>query len=301
MITATFLWRMVQPDPALTVAESSVAKLKTAQRHSANPVRALFLALLLAFGTAAIPGQSPSPTPTPGVGDETTSTAAGEGAKGVNPADNITKIELLPRLQVIDDDISIVATAIKYDRALNSNWGINVELPILRFQSPFGTDNGIGDVAFRFRYQTKPSKRVTLITGGEVIIPTATADSLGGGKLQLNPTVAAVYQVSNTTFVAGVTKQIFSVAGSDSRPDIRQSQNRLLIGYVSRKGWWAMADPQLWLDYRRNALPAFEPEFEVGKMVGPTTGIWFRAGGHVAGGWHRQDWNIGGGIRFISF
>src|SRR5690606_28210985 len=103
--------------------------------------------------------------------------------------------------------------------------------------------------------------RVTLITGGEVIIPTATADSLGGGKLQLNPTVAAVYQVSNTTFVAGVTKQIFSVAGSDSRPDIRQSQNRLLIGYVSRKGWWAMADPQLWLDYRRNALPAFEPEF----------------------------------------
>lgn len=241
--------------------------------------------------TGQVAGQGVTPTPEAGQ----------SGAKGVNPADNITKIEILPRLQVIDDDVSIIATAIKYDRALNGKWGINVELPILRFQSPFGSDNGLGDAAFRFRYQSKPSARVTFIAGGEVVVPTATADSLGSGKLQLNPTVAGVYQVSDNVFAAGVAKQIFSVAGKSSRQHITQAQYRFLTGYISKKGWWLLADPQLWVDFRNNNRAEFAPEFEIGKMVGLTTGVWFRAGGHVAGGWQRQDWNVGGGVRFILF
>ncbi len=243
--------------------------------------------------SVSMTAQEAQPSPTPD--------AQQEGAKGVNPADNITKIELLPRLQVISDDVSIIATAVKYDRSLNANWGINVEVPILRFQSPFGSDNGIGDTAFRFKYQTRPAKRITFIAGGEVIIPTATADSLGSGKLQLNPTVAGVYQVSDNVFAAGVAKQIFSVAGKSRREDITQAQYRLLTGYISKRGWWMLADPQLWVDFRNGGRTAFEPEFELGRMLGPTTGIWFRAGGHVAGGWQRQDWNVGGGIRFIMF
>lgn len=247
--------------------------------------------LFLLTGTAT--AQDPTPSPEPATADTV--------AKGVNPADNITKVEILPRFQVIDDGVSILSTTIKYDRSLNAKWAMNVEAPILRFHSPLGSDTGVGDVAVRVKYQTQAADRITIVAGAEAIIPTATADSLGSGKLQLNPSVAAVYQISPNIFAAGAVKQIFSVAGKSRRPDLIQGQYRLLTGYISKKGWWVLADPQLWADFKNGNRVEFAPEFEVGRMVGPTTGIWFRSGGHVAGGWNRQDWNIGGGIRFIFF
>lgn len=251
------------------VALPSVALAQTAQQSSA-------------------PGQ---PAPTHQSGE----------ARGVNPADNISKIEVLPKLSVIDDagGISVVTTTLKFDRAIQGKYGINLEVPLSRFESPFGSSNGLSDINLRGRVQF-PLGRSISIVGVEGVLATATSDTLGLGKWQLNPTVALVYPVSKHVFVAAVAKQLLSVAGDSNRDDIRQGFFRALVAYSSPKGWWVLADPQLYVDYARAGRTDMSIEAEVGKMVGPMTGAWVRAGGHVAGPWTRAQWSFSGGIRFIK-
>lgn len=222
--------------------------------------------------------------------------------KGVNPADNLTKFEILPKFTRIDDanDISLWTTTLKYDRAIHGVWGVNVELPIAYFDAPFLDKGGFGDLNVRVRYQHRAGSW-TFITGVEAVLPIATDDVFGTGKFQLNPTLVAVKAFSAQTFVAAVAKHSFSVAGDEARDDIVTGQYRLLIAHSTKSGYWFLADPQLWVDYEHGGRIHFAPEVEVGKMINKTTGVWIRGGGHVAGDWDKEDWNISGGIRFLSF
>jgi hypothetical protein len=228
--------------------------------------------------------------------------SSGGGVRGVNPADNLTKFELLPKFTRVDDDlgISVTTLTLKYDRAIQGVWGLNLELPLARFDAPFGDDSGFGDLNIRGRRQFRAG-RWTYIAGLEAVVPVASADSLGAGKLQLNPTAVGVYALSAQTFVAGVAKQYLSVAGDGDRGDIVQGQFRLLVAHSTKTGWWILGDPQLWVDYDRDARSQFSFDLEVGKMVAPLTGMWLRAGTRLGGNWHKDDWSVSAGVRFISF
>jgi len=222
--------------------------------------------------------------------------------RGVNPADNLTKFEILPKFTMIDDDnaTSIFTTTFKYDRAIQGIYGVNFELPVGYFDSPFADEFGIGDFNLRARYQHQ-NGRFTWIAGLEAVLSVATDDTLGSGKYQLNPVVGGVYAFSAQTFAAVTAKHLFSVAGDSDRADIVQGQYRIILAHTTKDGWWFLADPQLWVDYHVGGRIHFAPEIDVGRMISPTTGIWLRAGGHVAGNWDKDEWNVSGGIRFISF
>ena len=232
--------------------------------------------------------------------------AKGETVRGVNPADNISKFEILPRWTAVDgaNSVSLVTTTLKYDRAIQGKYGINFEFPVFaRFGSPYGSTNGVGDINLRFRVQGTVLKKIAWVAGLETVWPSASSETLGSGKYQVNPVLAVVYPFSKTVFVAPVIKQFFSVAGAPDRPEIRMGQYRFLAGYSSPKGYWLLADPQFYVNYNNAYHTAhqfeFAPEFEVGKMVAPLVGVWIRGGGHVGGDWTRQQWLLGGGIRFI--
>jgi hypothetical protein len=222
--------------------------------------------------------------------------------KGVNPADNLTKFELLPKYAVLDDDsdTSIFTTTLKYDRAIQGIYGVNMELPVGSFDSPYRDDVGVGDLNLRGRVQFR-AERWTFITGLEAVLPVASEDTLGSGKYQLNPVAVAVYPFSASTFAAFAAKQLFSVAGDSDRADIVQGQYRVILAHTTSTGGWYLFDPQLWVNYDDGGATHFAPEVEVGQMVGRQTGIWLRGGGHVAGDWDKEDWNISGGVRFIAF
>ncbi len=223
-------------------------------------------------------------------------------ARGVNPADNLTKFELLPKLTVLDDagGVSTSTFTLKFDRAIHGRYGINVELPLARFEG-FGTGrNGIGDLNVRARAQARTGSWVW-IGGFETVWPVASDDVLGTGKVQVNPTAVGVYAFSKSVFAAGVAKQYISVAGDEDRADISQGQYRMLAAYSTSKGAWFLLDPQLWVDYENDRRSEFAIEVESGKMLSGTVGAWLRGGGHVSGSWERQQWSVGGGIRFISF
>jgi hypothetical protein len=222
--------------------------------------------------------------------------------RGVNPADNLTKFEILPKFSMINDsdDISVSTMTFKYDQAIQGVYGVNIELPVGYFDSPFAEEFGIGDLNLRGRYQHRMD-RWTFIAGAEAVFPIATDDTLGSGKFQLNPSAVAVYAFSKQTFAAMVAKHSFSIAGESDRDDIVQGLYRVILAHTTSDGWWFLADPQLWVDYEKDSRVHFATEFEIGKMINPTTGIWLRGGGHVAGDWEKEDWSISAGIRFISF
>ena len=220
----------------------------------------------------------------------------------MNPADNITKFEVLPKLTVIDDDggVSTTTLTLKYDRAIRGVFGVNVEVPLARFESPFGSSTGVSDVNVRGRYQ-RPLGSGIAIVGVEGVLPVASDTTLGSGKFQVNPTVVYVQPLSRQVFVAAVAKHSFSVAGDSARDDIRVGLYRLLGAYSSPQGWWTLVDPQVFVDYAAGRRVHVLLEGEVGRMVGPMTGVWIRGGGRIAGGWRRDQWSISTGVRFISF
>ena len=175
--------------------------------------------------------------------------AKDNAARGVNPADNLTKIELLPQLRAFGDS-SMTSLTLKYDKAIRKVFGINAELPLLRYSGYGASDNGIGDLTVRARAQHTWGRH-TVIGAGEFILPTATENTLGAQQYTFDPILGYVYSFGHNIFGAMVAKQYISLHNTEPSfsPDINQGQYRLLLGYASQQGWWILAGPQIWINF----------------------------------------------------
>lgn len=229
------------------------------------------------------------------------SSFAESAVKGVNPADNVTKLELLPSLNVIDakGSPSVTTLGLKYDKELYKVFGINLELPLSHFSGYGISDAGIGDLRVRGRGQYRFGRNV-IIGATEFVLPTATSDTLGTRQYTFDPTLAYVYAFSANFFTALVGKQFISLYNLEPEryQDTNQTQIRLLAGYLSSDGWWMALDPQLWIN-NEDGTQEYLLEGEIGTMLNRSTGVWTRIGKRLGGDWHRNDWSVLLGIRFI--
>lgn len=225
---------------------------------------------------------------------------AANDARGINPADNLTKLELLPQLRAVGDS-SVSSLTFKYDHAFRKVFGVNAELPIVRYSGHGFSENGIGDLTLRARAQHTWGRH-TLIGATEFILPTATADVLGIQQYTFDPILGYVYSFGHNIFGALVAKQFISLNNTDPEfaPDVNQGQYRMLVGYASNSGWWVLADPQVWVNFE-TGRQEFLAELELGTMLNKITGVWLRAGHRLGGNWTRADWTILMGIRFMQF
>ena len=71
-----------------------------------------------------------------------------------------------------------------------------------------------------FLSPAKPGKLIWGV-GPAFVIPTATNDLLGQGKLSIGPSVVAFAQPKHWT-IGALTNNVWSVAGSGGRPDVNQ-------------------------------------------------------------------------------
>ncbi|WP_295447306.1 hypothetical protein [uncultured Thiodictyon sp.] len=77
---------------------------------------------------------------------------AAEGAvRGVNPKDNITKIELLYKYDAYTHGVAVNSLTLKYDRALSFAWGFNIEAPLPSYRGFGVAYTGLGDIQARLR------------------------------------------------------------------------------------------------------------------------------------------------------
>jgi hypothetical protein len=133
-------------------------------------------------------------------------------------------------------------------------------------------ESGLGDADFRFL--TVPyldmSKRLAFALGLEVFLDTASEDELGSGATSLGPQGFLVFFAPfglKGTLLAPAYQHKFSVDEDDDRDEIHQGLIDLFFVWISKsKQFWALADPQIILDYEENEEFAIV-DLEIGSML----------------------------------
>ena len=102
--------------------------------------------------------------------------------------------------------------------------------------------SGLGDMQPTFLLSPRKPHKVIWGAGPIIQIPTATSQYLGQGKLALGPNIVALAMPGH--FVLGVlVNNIWSVAGSGSRPSINQMLLQYFVNYNMKKGWYLTTQP----------------------------------------------------------
>ena len=221
--------------------------------------------------------------------------------RDVLPNDRVTSLELSPSLDVLDNDgVSLSKMTMKGYYKFAPELTAGVEVPLARFESPWKSKNGLGDVTMSLsmgRYNEGETW-----SGGAVlesILPTATSDELGTGKVQLNPSVYGVYMADEHWYFALGYKQFWSIMGDGGRENINQGRIRGAVAYLSDMNWWAMFDPRYYIDFDNKGHAKFQPEFEVGTMINEGTAVYLRGGSKWGGNMPGVDWMMSMGFKVL--
>lgn len=219
----------------------------------------------------------------------------------VVPTENVTSLEFNPSLDVLDNSggTSVSKMAFKAGLALDEHFNISMEVPLARYESDTKNKNGLADVSFSLTATQYVYGPWSFGSTFEFVLPTATDDVLGTGKLQFSPSIYTVYMPKNNFFFAVGYKQYWSTIGADNRPDIDKGRFRAIVGYLSDHQWWAMVDPRYVIDYENSGRAHFAPEFEIGTMINPGASVYLRGGGKMGGNLPGSDWTVSVGFKVL--
>ena len=143
---------------------------------------------------------------------------------------------------------------------MNDNWNLIIRwiTPIIYQPLPAPSPapqvgvSGLGDMQPTFLLSPAKPHRVIMGAGPIFQIPTATSQYTGQGKLGIGPNVVALAMPGH--FVMGVlANNIWSFAGSGSRPDVNQLLVQYFINYNMKKGWYLTTQPIITANWNSTA------------------------------------------------
>ena len=108
---------------------------------------------------------------------------------------------------------------------------------------------GFGDMVPTFFLSPKKPGKLIWGVGPVFQLPTATDYYLGQGKLGLGPSLVLLAQPGHWT-LGVLANNIWSVAGSGSRPAVNQFLLQYFINYNLKKGWFLTWQPTLTANWR---------------------------------------------------
>jgi hypothetical protein len=140
---------------------------------------------------------------------------------------------------------------------ISKNWNVITRtiLPIIwqpNSSQPSQGWYGFGDLnPSLFLSPAHPGKLIWGV-GPAIVIPTATADQLGQGKLSLGPGIVGLTMPGH--WVIGVlANNVWSVAGSGGRPDVNQFLLQYFLNYNMKKGWYVTSSPVITSDWKASS------------------------------------------------
>jgi hypothetical protein len=204
-------------------------------------------------------------------------------ARGVNPAENDTRVDVIFKHNWLNNRASIFTSTLKFDYRISPETGFNIEMPVLghfRSASPAPgirglNDTGVGDVFARLRYITPigvTALGATSIGGAvEAIFPTASEPTIGGGTYQLNATALLVQAWSPTVITAFVAKAAQSVEERHGRPRVQENTARIVQAFILPRGMFVTLDGKYnWETINRRDV-WWEGQVELGMMLDART------------------------------
>jgi len=105
-----------------------------------------------------------------------------------------------------------------------------------------GGEFGFGDMSPTFFLSPANPGKLIWGAGPAWVFPTATNQLLGQGKVSIGPSVVALLQPGHWTLGA-LVNNVWSFAGSGSRPEVNQMTLQYFINYNLHKGWFLTSSP----------------------------------------------------------
>jgi hypothetical protein len=103
---------------------------------------------------------------------------------------------------------------------------------------------GLGDIQPTFFFASSKPSKVIWGAGPALLLPTATDDSLGSGKLCIGPSVVALVQPGHFT-IGALASNLWSFAGSSDRAGVNTMSLQYFVNYNLSKGWFLTSAPIL--------------------------------------------------------
>ena len=221
---------------------------------------------------------------------------------GVLPTDNITSMEVNPSLTVADDSWGVSTSQLMFKtyHVINPNWNWGVEVPLVRFESPAKSVNGLGDVMLALTWvQPETDQKLGYGAKMEFFMPTATDKRFGSGQLQASPAVFGVWTNGSGFYASLGYKHYVSVIGDHARQDINYGRVRGNISYLSSTKWWIQTNWYYYQNFHDKGQMEFVPELEWGTLVNEGTAFYINGSTHAAGNWKSKDWSMGVGFKVL--
>ena len=183
-------------------------------------------------------------------------------------------------------EVSQAAVILRYDQAVlrGQPWLPGRTGLILRFELPttatkvtgVPTQTGIGD-AYAQALAVKPlSRRVVLVAGSGLLIPTATDSLLGSGKWAAAPVAGPLVFFGPRTFLFVKVQNFVSFAGDADR----QNFNYLLVTplwlHAIGQRWWVMLDSETKTNWMDEGRTGFKSGVQVGRAFRGRLGVWVK-------------------------
>jgi hypothetical protein len=115
-----------------------------------------------------------------------------------------------------------------------------------------GGEFGFGDMSPTFFLSPANPGKLIWGVGPAWVFPTATNQLLGQGKVSIGPSVVALVQPGHWTLGA-LTNNVWSFAGSGSRPAVNQFLLQYFVNYNLKKGWFLTSSPILTANWNNKA------------------------------------------------
>jgi hypothetical protein len=128
---------------------------------------------------------------------------------------------------------------------------------------PTGGEYGLGDMVPTFFLSPRNPGKLIWGLGPAFVIPTATNTILGQGKFSIGPSAVVLAQPGPWTF-GGLVNNVWSVAGSGSRPSVNQMLMQYFITYQLKKGWFISSSPILTANWRASSGNVWTVPFGAG-------------------------------------
>ncbi len=136
---------------------------------------------------------------------------------------------------------------------LSQNWMLISRIILPMAWQPYPDQNsggqfGLGDMTPSFFLAPRNPGSVIWGVGPATVIPTATSNILGQGKFSLGPSIVVLAQPGQWT-VGALVSNVWSVAGSGSRPPVNRMTLQYFLAYNLKHDWYLTAAPILLADW----------------------------------------------------
>jgi hypothetical protein len=230
---------------------------------------------------------------------------------GQDPTQPVTRLDVrLKFKQGGDGDAEILTLRADRPVTLGGGWQLStrIDLPIVRNGVPSGDnpngdyETGFSDILMQALFIAPPQGAVVYAFGGQLILPTASQDQQGSGKVQLAPTVAAIRQMPSWgrgSFWGMLGRWTFSVGGDGAREDISEISLQPIVNLNLPDQWFVTFSPEMLVDMHGDGDIFLPFDMTIGRKIGPAAVLSVTADAALANDYEQYDWQVEGRAGFF--